>query len=265
MDIPDMGCGIEFIFPPDAIILHQKAYRKYFVQHLANHPVHPMKVSRHLSPINDNFLTKISADALMHSDPWYSEYYGMLNWLLHTGPEITPSSVRFSADSSISPPSMNPQPSTFSATSTRPYRGITFDCVHEPLAPPELVQYVDAEYGRNKASGKSDEGQIICLNGNIVSWSMKGQTMVAHSTYEAEIIALFNRASKLLKIRNYIDGCGFELGPNTSTRTTPPSYATPVTSASLAPPDRSTNICTAAVSSNRPESSTSCPLPQRTR
>ena len=44
MGTPDTWCGIEFTFLPDTIILHQTAYRKYFVQHWANHPVHPMKV-----------------------------------------------------------------------------------------------------------------------------------------------------------------------------------------------------------------------------
>ena len=83
-----------------------------------------------------------------------------------------------------------------------PDSGIFFDRVHQPLSPPELVQFVDAEYGRNRVTGKSDEGQIIFLNGNVVSWSMKAQTMVAHSTYEAEIIALSNGAKQLSKIRN---------------------------------------------------------------
>ena len=77
--------------------------------------------------------------------------------------------------------------------------------MHKPLIPPELVQYVDAEYGRNHKSGNSDEGQIIILNGNIVSWSMKAQTM--------EIIALSNGATQLLKSRNYIDASDIDLDP----------------------------------------------------
>ncbi len=38
MGLPDTCCGIEFTFLPDTIILHQTAYRKYFVQHWATHP-----------------------------------------------------------------------------------------------------------------------------------------------------------------------------------------------------------------------------------
>ena len=94
-----------------------------------------------------------------------------------------------------------------------PDSGITFDRVHQPPSPPELVQYVDAEYGRNRGTGKSDEGQIIFLNGNVVSWCMRAQTMVAHSAYEAKIIALSNGAKQRSQIRNYIKGCGVELGP----------------------------------------------------
>ena len=94
-----------------------------------------------------------------------------------------------------------------------PDSGITFDRVHVLPIPLDLVQYVDAEYGRNLTSGMSDEEQIIFLNVNVVSWSMKGQTMVANSTYEAEVIAFSNGARQLCKIRNYIDGCDYELGP----------------------------------------------------
>ena len=38
--------------------------------------------------------------------------------------------------------------------------------------PLDLMQYVDAEYGSNLTSSMSDEGQIIFLNGNVMSWSM---------------------------------------------------------------------------------------------
>ena len=93
MGIPDTWCGIELTFLPNTIDLHQTPYRKYFVQHWAKHPVHLMKVSRHILPLNANALSKIPVDAPQHNDLLYSEYCGMLNWLLLTGPEITPSAV----------------------------------------------------------------------------------------------------------------------------------------------------------------------------
>ncbi len=42
-----------------------------------------------------------------------------------------------------------------------------------------LLQHVDAENGRNRKTGNSDEGQVTLLNGNLVSWSLKWQTIVA--------------------------------------------------------------------------------------
>ena len=214
MGIPDLWCGIEFTFLPDTILLHQTAYRKHFVQHWTNHPVHPMKVTQHLSPLNANALSKIPDDAPEHNDPWYSEFCGMLNWLLLTGPEITPSAVLlFRGLGHITPQHEKAAAHLLGYLDMNPDSGIYFDRVCQPPSPPELVQFVDAEYGRNRVTGKSDEGQIIFLNGNVVSWSMKAQTMVAHSTYEAEIIALSNGTKQLSKIRNYIEGCGVELGP----------------------------------------------------
>ncbi len=214
MGISDTWCGIEFTFLPDTIILQQTAYQKYFVQHWANHPVHPMKVSRHLSPLNATALSKLPADAPEHNDLWYSEYCGMLNWLLLTGPEITPSAVLpFRGLKHVTERHEAAAAHLLGYIDAHPDSGIAFDRVHALPSPLDLVQYVDAEYGRNVTTGMSDEGQIIFLNGNVVSWSMKGQTMVAGSTYEAEIIAFSNGARQLCKIRNYIDGCGYELGP----------------------------------------------------
>jgi hypothetical protein len=65
----------------------------------------------------------------------------------------------------------------------------------------------------NRKTGKSDEGQVILLNGNLVSWSFKGQTIVAANPYHAEVIALSNGTRHLQKNRNYLLGCGDELGP----------------------------------------------------
>ena len=42
---------------------------------------------------------------------------------------------------------------------------------------------------------------------------MNNQTIVAHNTYEAEFIALSHGRRQLHKVRNYSDGCGYELAP----------------------------------------------------
>ncbi len=84
MGIPQTWCGIEFTFLPDTIILHQTAYRKHCVEHWRKHPVHPMSVTPHLSPIKDDTL-RYKEDA---SGP--SQRH---NWLLITGADITPATI----------------------------------------------------------------------------------------------------------------------------------------------------------------------------
>ena len=91
--------------------------------------------------------------------------------------------------------------------------GLTFNRLEQPQSPPELIQYVDTEYGRNRTTGRADEGQVIFLNGDLVSYSMRAQTIVTQNVYEAEIVALSDGARQLSKSRNYVDGCGFPLGP----------------------------------------------------
>jgi hypothetical protein len=96
---------------------------------------------------------------------------------------------------------------------TYPDNGLDFNHLLKSPSRRHLVQYVDTEYGRNQSTGRSDEGQIIFLNSNTVSWSTRAQNMIAHSTHEAEITALSSGTRKLIKIRNYITGCGFDLDP----------------------------------------------------
>ncbi len=67
---------------------------------------------------------------------------------------------------------------------------------------------MDADHGRNRKTGKSDEGQVTLLNGKLVSWFFKGPTIVAANPYVSEVIAFFNGTRQLQKIRNYIIGCG---------------------------------------------------------
>ncbi len=46
----------------------------------------------HLSPIKEDAL-HYEADARAHNQPWYSDYCVLANWLLTTGPDITPGST----------------------------------------------------------------------------------------------------------------------------------------------------------------------------
>ncbi len=92
MGTPQRWCGIEFTFLPGTTLMHQTANRKHFVEHGRTHPVHPMTVTPHFSPIKEGTL-RYKADTPSHHEPWYSEYCGMAKWLLTTGPDITPGST----------------------------------------------------------------------------------------------------------------------------------------------------------------------------
>ena len=78
---------------------------------------------------------------------------------------------------------------------------------------PSLFEHVDSEYGRNRTTGRSDEGTAMFLNNNLIAFSTKAQTSVADSSFHAEIIALSDGVSKLLKLRNYLQDTGFTLPP----------------------------------------------------
>ena len=213
MGVPKLWCGIEFAFRKDKILLHQAAYRQYFVEHWRNHPVHPMCVTPHLTPLPQGALPFLDNE-LWHTENWYSEYCGMLNWLLITGPDVTPAATLIMRGlGRVTPAHESAAAYMLGYISEHLDLGITFDRL-TPIIDGLLclLQYVDAQYG-NKRTGHSDEGQVIMLNGNLISWSTKRQTVVAANTYHAEVIAFSNGTRQLQKIRNYICGLGFKLDP----------------------------------------------------
>ncbi len=88
MDIRQLKCNV----PHGHDLKHQTAYCKHFVEHWRKHAVHPMMVTPQLSPIREDAL-RYKEDAPGHNEPWYGECCGMANWLLTTGPDITPGST----------------------------------------------------------------------------------------------------------------------------------------------------------------------------
>ncbi len=62
--MPSTSCGIEFGFLPD------NSYRNYdTVKHLTNHPVHPITLKPHLSPLFTTALTSLADDDEFHINP----------------------------------------------------------------------------------------------------------------------------------------------------------------------------------------------------
>ena len=149
MGIPKTWCGIEFTFLPDVIIMHQTAYRKHFFEHWRKHPVHPMTVTPRLSPIKDDALL-YKEDAPGHTEPWYSEYCDMANWLLVTGTDITPATTLVSRGlGHVTPDHEDAAEHLLGYIHAHPDLGITFDRRTPPPDRIKLLQYVDAEHGRN--------------------------------------------------------------------------------------------------------------------
>ena len=139
---------------------------------------------QHLSPLNANALSKIPDDAPEHCELWYSEYCGMLNWLLLTGPELVPSAIiLFRGLGHVTPDHEIGAAHLIGYVDSHPDSGLTFNRLEQQQSPPELIQYVNTEYGRNRTTGRADEGQVIFLNGDLVSYSMRAQTMVRPRTY----------------------------------------------------------------------------------
>ena len=71
--------------------------------------------------------------------------------------------------------------------STHLDQGISFSRIRTGSVVPEM--YVDAEFARNRRTGRSDQESFITIYDNPVAWSCEAQTSVAKNSYHAEIIA----------------------------------------------------------------------------
>ena len=69
------------------------------------------------------------------------------------------------------------------------------------LLPRSLVAAVDADWGGCKETRKSTSGWIIAVNGALVIWRTRKQTIIATSSAEAEYIALFDYAKHVSWMR----------------------------------------------------------------
>ncbi|MBW0494008.1 hypothetical protein O181_033723 [Austropuccinia psidii MF-1] len=60
-----------------------------------------------------------------------------------------------------------------------------------------IVAYVDADWGKSVIDRSSTSGYTVTVNGHLVSWRMKKQPTVSHSTTEAEYKALTNMTKEV--------------------------------------------------------------------
>jgi hypothetical protein len=86
-------------------------------------------------------------------------------------------------------------------------RTSTFELTYSS-SPGILEGYSDASWIDQKSDSKSTSGWIFTLAGGAVSWASKKQTCIAHSTMEAELIALAAAGKEAEWIRDLlIDTC----------------------------------------------------------
>ena len=74
----------------------------------------------------------------------------------------------------------------------------------------EIIGYSDSSYA-TATRRKSMGGYCILLNGNLVNWSSRKQSIVAQSSTEAEYIALANTAKSILWLRNLLLELGLQV------------------------------------------------------
>ncbi|TPX30019.1 DNA-directed DNA polymerase [Synchytrium microbalum] len=68
----------------------------------------------------------------------------------------------------------------------------------------DIVGFADAGYLSDFASGKSQSGYVFTVNGTAFCWRSTKQTIVATSTTQSEIIALYEAAKEITWIRTFM-------------------------------------------------------------
>lgn len=78
-----------------------------------------------------------------------------------------------------------------------------------------ISAYSDSDWGSDPSDRKSVTGWIAKLNGDVISWSSKKQSLVALSSCEAELYAASSAVQELLWLRGLMKELG-RLGPDAS-------------------------------------------------
>jgi len=72
-----------------------------------------------------------------------------------------------------------------------------------------LLGFVDSDHAIDHATRRSTTGYIFEINGSVITWLSKQQSIVALSTCEAEFIAMAEAAKKALWLRTFMCELGF--------------------------------------------------------
>lgn len=61
-----------------------------------------------------------------------------------------------------------------------------------------LFGYADADFAEDRLTRKSNSGHVFSLNGGLISWSSRKQTVVSMSSTEAEFVSLSDACREVM-------------------------------------------------------------------
>ena len=86
------------------------------------------------------------------------------------------------------------------------------DSRSDAISKMSLDAYADADWAGDRADRKSTSGWMVRLNGDVISWASKKQSIVAQSTCEAELYAEAAAINEIQWQRGILKELGFEVG-----------------------------------------------------
>ena len=71
-----------------------------------------------------------------------------------------------------------------------------------------ITAYIDADFAEDVESRKSVSGIAILVNNSLVAWSSRRQRLIAHSTTEAEYLAVYYGRNEVVWIQQFLEEIG---------------------------------------------------------
>jgi hypothetical protein len=76
-----------------------------------------------------------------------------------------------------------------------------------------FIAYADADWGSNPINRRSTTGYVVKLAHGAISWVSVNQKTIAHSSTEAEYMALSDTSRQISWIKSLLYEIGFDIGP----------------------------------------------------
>lgn len=92
-----------------------------------------------------------------------------------------------------------------------PGKGLLFSKNHSVTKELEVVGYTDANWAGDKTDSRSTSGYFTFIGGNLVTWRIKKQKVVARSSAEAKFRGMTHGVCEMFGIRNILKELGFKL------------------------------------------------------